>query len=219
MRFVANLLSTLTHPLLSATYILLILLSVNPYLFGVNTLAERGPLIALVFGSSVVIPGLVVLMMVGLEMLPSIQMPQKEQRTIPLIAVGMLYLGLFAFCRKAPEVPVAYTALVLGCVVGLFSAFFVNLFSKISLHAVGMGGISAAVLVIMELFSYDSFQMPLPGDQQLQASLTTVLLTVILLAGLVGSARLWLKAHDLLDVIGGYVVGFTAMAASVWLYF
>lgn len=219
MRFVANLISTLTHPLLGATYILLLLLSVNPYLFGVNSLAERAPFIALVFGSSVLIPGLLILMMIGLEMLPSIQMPEKEQRTIPLIAVGMLYLGLFAFCRKAPEVPVAYTALVLGCVVGLFSAFFVNLFSKISLHAVGMGGLVAAVLVIMELFSYDSFQVPLPGGKQLQASLTTVLLTVIIVAGLVGTTRLWLKAHDLEDVVGGYVVGFTAMAASVWLYF
>ncbi len=212
-------LSVVTHPLLGATYILLLLLSVNPYLFGVNGLSERLPLVALVFGSSVLIPGLVILMMIGLEMLPGLHMPAKEDRTIPLIAVGMLYLGLFAFCRKAPEVPVAYTALVLGCVVGLFSAFFVNLFSKISLHAVGMGGLVAAVIVTMELFAYDRVLIALPSGGELQLSLLAVLLLVVLLAGLVGTVRLWLRAHVLRDVLGGYAVGFVAMAAAVWAYF
>ena len=219
MRALAHLLSALTHPLLGATYILVLLLGVNPYLFGVNTLAEKAPLIALVFGSSFIIPGLVILMMVGLEMLPSLAMPERTDRTIPLIAVGTLYLGLFAFCRKAPEVPVAYTALVLGCVVGLFAAFFVNLFSKISLHAVGMGGLVAAVLVVMELFAYDTLALALPGVGTVRLSLVVVLAAVILLAGLVGTARLGLRAHELTDVLGGYAVGFVAMAAAVWVYF
>ena len=219
MRLLANIISYVTHPLLGVTYILLLLLSVNPYLFGVNTLLEKAPLIALVFGSSFLIPGLVILMMVGLEMLPSLTMPERTDRTIPLIAVGTLYLGLFAFCRKAPEIPVAYTALVLGCVVGLFAAFFVNLFTKISLHTVGMGGLVAAVMVIMELFAYDHLVVPLAAGRELHVSLVMLFIAVIVLAGLVGTARLILRAHELEDVFGGYVVGFLAMAASVWVYF
>ena len=218
MRYLAQGVSVLLHPLFAPTYALLLLLGVNPYLFGANALAERWPLILLVFGSSALIPGLVILMMVGLEMVPSLQARERESRTIPLIAVGMLYLGLFSFCRTAGEVPVAYTALVLGCVTGLFGAFFLNLFTKVSLHAVGMGGLVAAVFVTMELFAYDHLPLTLPGAVQLQMSLATVFCVVVLLAGLVGTARLLLRAHELEDVIGGYLVGFVAMGISVWAY-
>jgi len=218
-RFLGEAISVVSHPMLGATYLLVLLLLVNPYLFGVNGIGERLPLLALVLGSSVLIPGLVILMMVGLEMLPSIRMPEREQRTIPLIAVGMLYLGLFAFCRKAPEVPVAYTALVLGCVSGLFAAFFANLFTKISLHAVGMGGLVAGVIVVSELLAYDRLAILLPGSMKVTVSLLAVLVATILAAGLVGTVRLWLQAHTLEDILGGYVVGFVAMGLSVYLYF
>lgn len=216
MRILAKLISYVTHPLLGVTYILLLLLAVNPFLFGVSTLEEKWPLILLVFASSFLIPALVILMMLGLEIIPSLDMPEREQRTIPLIAVGMLYLGLFAFCKNSADIPVAYTALVLGCVVGLFTGFFINLFSKISLHAIGMGGLIGAVLVTIELFAYDRFSILLPGGNELQLSLVTVLAGVLLLAGLVGTARLYLKAHVLEDVAGGYLVGFAAMAGAVW---
>ena len=77
----------------------------------------------------------------------------------------------------------------------------------------------AAVLVTIELFAYDRLMIDLPGAQRLQVSLTAVLLVTIALAGLVGTARLYLRAHELEDVVGGYVVGFVAMGVSVWAYF
>lgn len=218
MRIIAKFISFVTHPLLMATYLLVLLLAVNPYLFGVSAFAEKWPLILLVFASSFLIPSLVILMMLGLEIIPSLDMPEKEQRTIPLIAVGMLYLGLFTFCRNDASVPVAYTALVLGTVVGLFTGFFINLFSKISLHAIGMGGLIAAVIVTIELFAYDRFSVLLPGGRELQISLIAVLASVLLIAGLVGTVRLYLKAHVLEDIAGGYIVGFAAMAGSVWIW-
>jgi len=216
MRILAKMISYVTHPLLGATYILILLLAVNPFLFGVNSLSEKWPLILLVFASSFLVPVLVVLMMRGLDMISSLEMPEREQRTIPLIAVGMLYLGLFSFCKNDASIPVAYTALVLGCVVGLFTGFFINLFSKISLHAIGMGGLIGAVLVTIELFAYDRFSVLLPWGKELQVSLITVLAIMLLVAGIVGTSRLYLKAHVLEDVAGGYLVGFGAMAGAVW---
>ena len=219
MWVLAQALSVLTHPLLLATYLLLLLLSVNPYLFGVNTLQERLPLVALVFGSSFLVPGLVILMMRGLEIIPDLSMPAREHRTLPLLAMGALYIGLFAFCRKAPEVPVIYAALVLGCSVAIFMAFFLNLYTKISLHAVGMGGLLAAVLITTQLFTYDQLAVSLGGGRQLLLSLTFVLLATVLLAGLVGTVRMWLGAHELEEVAGGYLVGFVGMGVSVWVWF
>ena len=219
MRVAAQGLSLVTHPLLLATYMLLLLLSVNPYLFGVHAAADRLPLVALVFASSFLVPGLVIVMMRGLEVIPALAMPAREDRIFPLLAVGALYAGLFAFCRKAPDVPVAYTALVLGCTVAVWVAFFLTLFTKVSLHAVGMGGLLAAVFITTQLFAFDRLAIPLAGGRRLLLDLSLVLRATLLLAGLVGTTRLWLRAHELEEVAGGYLVGFACVGAAVWWYF
>ena len=219
LRGIAHVLSVLTHPLLQVTYILLLLLAVNPYLFGVNTYKDQLPLIALVFGTSFLIPLLVVLMMRGLEMISDIMMPNRKDRTIAMLAVGTLYLGLFAFCRQASEVPVVYTALVLGSVSGLFAGFFVNQFSKVSLHALGMGGFLGAIVVMLRLFTHQTLSISLWGGMEMQLSVLTLLILGILLAGAVGTARLILEAHRLEDVFGGFMLGFVTMGISVLLYF
>ena len=212
MRPLAHVVSYLTHPLAAPTLLLLLYLALDPYAFGAATLAERLPLIALVASSSFFIPGLVVLMMVGLEVIPSARMPEQRHRTLPLLATGMLTMGVFAYCRQAPEVPALYAGLVLGCVVGTFAAFFANLFTKISLHAVGWGGIAAACLALAS--ALPAAQVSLAGGQ-LRLGAQVFVVAALLVGGLAGSARLALGAHELRDVLGGYVVGAAAMLAGV----
>lgn len=218
-RAIANFISYISHPMFGPTYILCALLLINPYLFGVPSIEQKLPLIALVFASSFLVPGLLLLMMKGLEIIDSIKLNDQKQRTIPLLAVSMLYMGLFAFCRSASDVPSVYTALVLGTVVCLFCAFFLNLFTKVSLHTIGMGAYIASTIVIMELFSYALIKIPVGENKTLEMSLTAVLLILVIFAGMVGTSRLLLKAHELKDVIGGYFVGFVAVMLSVYFYF
>jgi drug/metabolite transporter (DMT)-like permease len=109
-----------------------------------------------------------------------------------------------------PQIPTAYTSFVLGATIALFFAFFINIFSKISAHAVGMGGMLGMVVITMLLFSYDTFTVPILFGQTLQLNMMTVFLVMIILCGLVGTARLILQAHDPRDVYGGFLVGFTA---------
>jgi membrane-associated phospholipid phosphatase len=47
----------------------------------------------------------------------------------------------------------------------------------------------------------------LRGGDVLEVSLNVVLLMAILLAGLVGTSRLSLKAHEPMDLYGGYFIG------------
>jgi len=71
-----------------------------------------------------------------------------------------------------------------------------------------MGGLVGMVLITMWLFSYDSFAFEAGNFGTLQISMSLVLMTVIVLAGLVGTARMALGAHTPAELYGGYLVGF-----------
>ena len=70
IRKLAQFLSLLFHPLLVVTYMLVLLLLINPYAFGVNQLGEGKSVIYLfgVFSTTFLIPVFAILMMRQLEM-------------------------------------------------------------------------------------------------------------------------------------------------------
>jgi PAP2 superfamily len=193
-RVFSNILSILFHPLLLLTYIFLLLYSVNHFIFGgLNTLQFR--LIGIyVFILTFLMPLISVLLMRSLGFVSDIRMPTTQDRIGPYIAVGVFYIWTYLNMSDNIQVPPIFRAFVLGATIALAVAFFVNVFSKISMHAVGMGGF-VAMLVLMHLYY-----------SQIDTSL--LLLNGIVLAGAVGTARLLLKAHEPNDIFGGYMVGF-----------
>jgi len=210
MQVFAKVISVLFHPLLLLTYMLVIFLLVNPYLFGVHNLQEPYgmQLILRVFLSSFFIPMMAVLMLRFTGLVSSIEMPQREDRIGPYIVTGIFYLWLFRNLLDNTIVPRLFSSFVLGSTISLFLAFFINLFSKISAHAVGMGGMIGMLVLLMRSFpEYSSISLPLRGGDVMEISLNVVLLMAILLAGLVGTSRLTLKAHEPMDLYGGYFIG------------
>jgi membrane-associated phospholipid phosphatase len=108
------------------------------------------------------------------------------------------------------QVPNGFSAFLLGAAIGLFIAFFINIFSKISAHAVGMGGLLGMVVITLLLFSHDTFLVHLGAIGIYEVSMYWVLMLTVLLAGLVGTCRLILQAHEPTDLYGGYLVGFVS---------
>jgi membrane-associated phospholipid phosphatase len=99
---------------------------------------------------------------------------------------------------------------VLGATIGLFLAFFINIFTKISVHAVGMGGLIAMCIIL--IFEWSRSILPLQFSQSLwTVDFQLILLLSIILAGLVGMSRLALHAHTPADLYRGYVAGFAAV--------
>lgn len=86
-------------------------------------------------------------------------------------------------------------------------AFFINIFSKISAHAVGMGGLLAMVIITMLRFSHDVFTIQTGLLGTINFNMNAVLIIVIVLCGLVGTSRLLLKAHEPRDLYGGFISG------------
>lgn len=220
-RLPAQAVSVLFHPLLMPTYMLAVLLLVNPYLFGVNSWADpiSKLLLLRVFISTFLLPAVGVGMLRGVGFISSLEMPDKSERIGPYIITGIFYLWMFRNLTDNPQIPTAFTIFMLGAVIGVFLAFFINIFSKISAHAVGMGGMVAMVVITMFLFSYDTFSLQTIWFGMLHFNMTVVLLAALLAAGLTGTARLWLRAHIPSEVYGGFFVGFLSQLIALRIMF
>ena len=197
------------------TYMLLILLLANPYLFGVNSINKQIPLILLVFLTTVVIPGFSVVMMKFLGLVESIHLKDRRERIGPYIITAIFYLWMLVNFMNNSQIPVAFTSCVLGATIALFLAFFINNFSKISAHAVGLGGLLAMIVITMSLFSYNTFSIPFGDNVLLEIRMSTVFLVAIIITGMVSTARLILEAHELQDIYGGLIIGFMSQIIAL----
>lgn len=211
-RTLAHFFSTLGHPLLVPTYALLLLLLINPYAFGVSSPADAKAVLLLVyvFTTSALIPGIGIAVMKPLGFVKSLESPDRQDRTGPYIITGVFYLWLYKNMSSGGQAPPLYAVCVLGATISLFLAFFVNIFTKISAHATGMGGLVGMLLLTNYVWPGATLSIPVFGGA-LQMSLFLALVAMIVLAGLVGSARLVLKAHVPMDLWQGYLVGFSAV--------
>ncbi|MCW5924798.1 MAG: hypothetical protein KIS77_20940 [Saprospiraceae bacterium] len=208
----AHALTVLFHPLLVLTYALLLLILINPYAFSVRSLSDKRAVILFlsVFSTSFLLPAFGVALMKPLGFVKSFQMRDKMERTGPYILSSVFYLWLYKNLSSADQAPPLFNAFVLGATIGLFLAFFINIFTKISAHAVGMGGLVAMMLLTNKAWGAAFVSLSL-GSGTLQLSLNAVIALLVVLAGWVGMARLALGAHTPADLYRGYAAGMVAV--------
>jgi membrane-associated phospholipid phosphatase len=198
--------SILFHPLFVLFYILLILMVVNPILFSTD-LKARNIVVFTIFMLTVFIPLISILMMRALGFIQSFLMVERTERIAPLIVTSIFYLWTYINLKSSNILPLSYQAFVLGSTIALFGAFFINNFSKISLHTVGIGGLMAAIFLIRYNVSYAHFNI-IVADKVVKIDTDLLVWITLIIGGLVGTARIYLKAHKPSDVYGGYIVGF-----------
>ncbi len=209
LRISAYFFSVIFHPLLIPTYMLILLLMINPYVFGVNHLEESGFLIAQVVLTTLFLPLFSVFMLRQLDFISSIEMPKKEERIAPYLIIGMFYIGLVVFFIKSPGIiPNVLSIAFLGATIGLWVLFLLNLFIKVSAHTVGIGGLLGLVVIGTFFFEYNQFIVDLGVIGIYNVNMKAILMITLLIAGLVGTSRLILKAHTPEQVYIGYFIGF-----------
>lgn len=198
MRILAKALSLLFHPLLLPTYAFVLVILSNPFLFA-SYGNDKWIFVLRVFINTFVFPAICILLLWRLGFVKNIEMPEKEDRIIPYIVVGTLYIWSFMTFRKSSD-PQMLNIILLGSCITLFTSFFANIFTKVSIHAAGMACFTAVVLLLSLQSYYD---------------LRFIFMTVLLLAGVIGTARLYLKAHSLPEVLNGYLIGFAAQMLAM----
>ncbi len=211
----ARFLSILGHPLLVLTIGLTLLLATNPFAFGVHDFADPKARVLLltVFITTFILPGVGVAVMKPLGLIQSLEMHDRQERTGPYILTGVFYLWVFISLLSDVKMPGLFSVFALGTTIGLFVAFFANIFTKISAHALGMGGLVALVLLMCFRWGGTGLSISAFGHT-LMLSTTALLALVVLFAGAVGVARLRLGAHEPVDVYRGYAAGFAAVLVA-----
>lgn len=214
----ARFFSVVGHPFLLLTYAFVVLLLAAPYEFGVHSLFHKKALILLLYvlSTTVLIPGIGIALMKPLGFISSLESPNRMERIGPYIITGIFYLWLYQNLKSGVQVPPLYRACVLGAAIALFGAFFVNIFTKVSAHATGMGGWVGMLLLLGVEWPNRPVTLPL-GSFWLQVSPVLLLAKGILLAGAVGWARMALGVHTPRQVWYGYAIGFTGALLAWWI--
>jgi membrane-associated phospholipid phosphatase len=198
MRLIAKLISVLFHPLLFPSYGAMLIVATNPNMFG--RFGERLHIVWLiiVFALTFIFPVVWMLMMKKLEMIESLEVSTAKERIVPFIATATFYLWCTWMFKPSVTMKIPPNQLIfymmLGASLGVFISFIINIYSKVSLHGVGAGALVGLVLVMTRYSTFD---------------LRVVFVCTILLAGIIGTARLLLDAHTPRQVFMGYMVGFT----------
>ncbi|WMX12018.1 MULTISPECIES: hypothetical protein [unclassified Aureispira] len=208
LRILATIISIIFHPLFVLSYAYVLLAYFNPFLFGeasterifaFGKVTSKGLWFVHLLSFSCIIPMVGVLLMRALGMVQTLSLTTQDERKIPYILTGVFYMAMVAQ-NSTTGLPLEIKIFTLGATIALFIAFFINLFTKISMHTVGMGGFLAMIIIIIAR-SYGGAEF--------------LFIFGILSCGLVGTARLLLGSHQVSDIYGGYFVGFLAQFVAL----
>jgi len=216
MKAVANFFSIVFHPLLIVTYMSLVLLWTNPFSFGWRHVSEANTLLIIIVMTTITLPLIAIVMMKMLGWIDSFYLLTQHERIGPYIVAGIMYLSLYLHLTRAESFPISIRVAVLGTLLGLWTCFFINNFTKISVHAAGVGGLVMLVALTKQIFGYNDAQIGLVGGVNLVMPIDGLLYGTIIIAGAVCTSRLILKAHEIKDVYAGFFVG---MASILVAYF
>jgi hypothetical protein len=188
----AQILSIILHPVLMPTYALVIIFSLNTYIAYTTPIQAKIALYLVVVFNTLIMPVIISYLLIARGYIKSFEMQRRQERMIPFICNLALMMIAYYMMRKI-ALPSIFYLLLLGAAASVAVAIFINMKWKISIHMIGIGGISGA------LFGMSTF---------LSVDLRIPLLVSLLVAGALGTARLSRNAHKPLEIYGGFFVGF-----------
>jgi membrane-associated phospholipid phosphatase len=198
MKTLSRFLSVLFHPLIMPTLGLLVI-----FLSGLNftffSFEQKRAILLIVFLSTSIIP----LSFIPFFLLKKpgfrIEMDSARDRLLPFFLTSFIYFIAWFFLWKIgiPELLLHY---VFASALAVLFTSIITGFWKISAHMVGIGGIAGLILYLSFYFNADVF-------------LSAIF--ILFLAGIIGSARLTLKAHIPEQIYTGFLLGFVTVLLTL----
>ena len=190
MRLFSNIISGMFHPLLMVTYGVVLALTFT-YL-AIYPPAMKLLLAGGAFLSTAVIPGAFILMMVKNGAAVDMELSDRHERVVPYL-IFITWIMVCAFYMYKMMLPFWFISLLLGACVALILALLINFFWKISAHAIGIGGLLGGIMGVARIHLINPYW---------------AFIIVIIIAGLVGTSRIFLKRHTPMQVYAGFCLGF-----------
>jgi hypothetical protein len=199
MFFLARFLSYFLHPLLMPTYGILIIFHYNNYLRYSFPTSIILFIVLIVFLTTFILPSIASYILLKKGYIKSLQMQEKEERTLPFISTCVSYsFGYFIISKL--HLPPLFNLLVLSATIAVIIAMIINLRWKISIHMIGIGGICGLIFGL---------------SQKIIVDLRFPLILCIIVAGVLGTCRIFLNSHNPKQIYVGFIVG--VVTGSVFL--
>lgn len=193
MRIAAQIISILFHPLLLATFLVAIVGHYFPIMLEISP-GNFKIILGFVFSFTFVLPVINLIMFRYFGTISSYTLNERTERLVPFVAIAIIYLVMiFLFYNKLPlsqnfnKLMTIVTALVV-------CSALITFFYKVSIHSLAAGGMIGILLPLNKAVENNALLWP-----------TAVILVI---AGLIMSARLYLNAHTFNEVFMGGLVGF-----------
>ncbi|HLO89701.1 MAG: hypothetical protein ACM3ME_11105 [Chloroflexota bacterium] len=199
---VAQFISIILHPMFIITWAMLVMFNLNAYFVLIVPEQLRWTIILLVFGNTALLPFILVWIMAKRNIISSMQLPHRQERTWPFLIFALFYASTYFLMRNI-GLPQLYYLFIAGGLATIVLAILINLFWKISIHMIGIGGLTGGFLIL----TYRTL-----------INAPILIIVLILLSGVVGFARLQSNTHSPAQVYVGYLLGFVTVA-GIFLYF
>ena len=194
----AQIVSFVFHPLLLTTYLVLLLGWWMPAMLLVRP-EHLLTFVAFIFGITFVLPALNVLVFRQVGLIASWKMGTKQERILPFIFNSIVYMLIAILLIYRVHLSTNFAKLMLIIAVLAATGTLCTLFLKVSIHSLGWAGLVGIVL---------------PLNSAIHGTLLPTAVLIVI-SGLVMSARLKLNAHTPREVtiggLAGFVIGIAGM--------
>lgn len=188
----AKVISIILHPVLMPTYALLLIFKLSNYLDYTTPSPVKLALFLIVVFNTLIMPILISWLLLKKGLIKSFNMDKREERIVPFICNTVLMMIAYYMISRI-SIPKIFSLLLLGAAASVVLAILINLKWKVSIHMIGIGGITGM------FFGMSTF---------LLIDLRFPILITVLVAGLIGSARMAMGAHRPAQLYVGFIVGF-----------
>ena len=193
---VSRIVSIAFHPLLLPTVLFMLLSRYASITLG-QFAANPSPLLIIIFVSTFILPLLLfvifIMIVYGKFSIDKVLLDGRQDRVLPFLFIGIFYCGLTYLLYTRIELPGLITLLIASMSLCILVVGLVSTIWKVSAHAAGITGLIGFMIVIQALFPDMALLRPVVG--------------MIIMAGFVLSARLYLKAHTPAEILGGCIIG------------
>ncbi|MCW3092255.1 MAG: hypothetical protein JWP81_3324 [Ferruginibacter sp.] len=192
--FFSKLFSYIFHPLFIPLYVTWYLVFVHHnYFAGYGEKAKTWVMLRVAL-NMVFFPLLTVLLLKGVGFIESIFLKKQKDRIIPYMGAGIFFFWMYLVFHNQPEIPQILTAFTFGVFLASSVALIANIYFKISMHAIGCGGMLGLMVVVLNTNAASPFTLPLT--------------IAILITGIICTSRLIVSDHTQKDIYLGLLGGF-----------
>lgn len=201
MKKISKILSAIFSPLIVPCYGIAMSLCVTP-LF-VIPFKTRAMVLGMCAIFLFLLPALSVMGLYRMGIIKDVGLNNRNERTVPYL-VTMACYGVCAYYLYRINAPFWLVGFIVGGLLTIFVNLLVNLRWKISGHMAAMGGWLGVTFFIAL-------------NHLAVINMMWIVIVIVILAGVVGTARLILERHTPMQLLAGTANGFLSIYLCAWL--